>query len=97
VGKLSLPEAVGKLSLPEAVRKMTSLPASILGIADRGILQVGMAADVVVFDPARVRATATYTEPMRLAEGFDLVVVNGRIARRDGELAPAMSGRVLYP
>jgi N-acyl-D-aspartate/D-glutamate deacylase len=85
------------LELPEAVRKMTSLPAAILGLDDRGSIEVGKAADLVVFDPARVRATATYTEPFRLAEGFDLVVVNGRVARRDGELAEGLHGRTLRP
>ena len=89
--------AEGRLSLAEAVRKMTSLPAAILGLADRGSIQVGLAADLVVFDPERVRATATYTDPMQLARGFDLVLVNGRITRRDGVLAPARAGRVLRP
>ncbi|MEQ8484980.1 MAG: amidohydrolase family protein [Pseudomonadales bacterium] len=87
----------GDLSLAEAVRKMTSLPADILGIADRGRIQVGMAADLVLFDPARVRATATYVAPFQLAEGFDVVIVNGRIARRDGKLAEVPAGRVLRP
>ena len=85
------------LSLAEAVRKMTALPAAHLGISDRGSLAVGLAADLVVFDPARVSATATYTNPLQLAEGFDIVIVNGRIARRDGVLAPALNGRVLRP
>jgi N-acyl-D-aspartate/D-glutamate deacylase len=89
--------AEGLLTLPEAVRKMTSLPASLLGIADRGSIQVGLAADLLVFDPEQVRATATYTEPLRLAEGFELVLVNGRIARRDGTPAGSLPGRVLRP
>jgi N-acyl-D-amino-acid deacylase len=86
-----------RLSLPEAVRKMTSLPAAILGLADRGSIEVGKAADLVVFDPARVRARASYTEPFALAEGFDLVLVNGRIARRDGIQAEELHGRTLRP
>jgi len=85
------------LALPEAVRKMTSLPAEILGLRDRGRIRVGLAADLVVFDPGRVRATASYVEPFQLAEGFELVIVNGRIARRGGELAAALHGRVLRP
>lgn len=85
------------LTLPEAVRKMTSLPADILGLADRGRIEVGLAADLVLFDPEKVRATATYEQPLRLAEGFDLVIVNGRIARRDGALVEADAGRVLWP
>lgn len=85
------------LGLAEAVRKMTSLPAAVLGIRDRGSIQVGLAADLLVFDPARVSATASYVEPFRLAEGFDLVIVNGRVVRRDGELAAGLPGRVLRP
>jgi N-acyl-D-amino-acid deacylase len=85
------------LTLTEAVRKMTSLPADILGLVDRGRIQVGLAADLVLFDPEQVRATATYAAPLRLAEGFDLVVVNGRIARRDGAPVETAAGRVLWP
>jgi N-acyl-D-amino-acid deacylase len=85
------------LTLTEAVRKMTSLPADILGLTDRGRIQVGLAADLVLFDPGQVRATATYAEPLSLAQGFDLVVVNGRVARRDGVLDGEFSGQVLRP
>ena len=87
----------GALSLQEAVRKMTSFPADILGIEDRGSLRPGSRADVIVFDPARVRALATYTEPLQLAEGFEVVIVNGEIARRDGRLGEHLPGRVLKP
>ncbi len=87
----------GTLTLAEAVRKMTTLPAGILGIDDRGAVAVGQAADLVLFDPARVRATASYVEPLTLARGFDLVLVNGRIARADGRLGDGLHGRVLRP
>jgi N-acyl-D-aspartate/D-glutamate deacylase len=87
----------GVLSLEEAVRKMTSFPAEILRIADRGALRPGNKADVIVFDPQRVRAMATYTEPLQLAAGFDVVIVNGEIARRDGRLTEQLAGRVLHP
>lgn len=87
----------GTLTLAEAVRKMTTLPAQILGIADRGAIAVGQAADLVLFDPARVRATASYVEPLSLAEGFDLVLVNGRVARQDGRPGDGLYGRVLTP
>ena len=86
----------GVLTLPEAVRKMTSFAAGVLGISDRGIIEVGMIADVIIFDAGNVRATATYPDPLRLAEGFDIVVVNGRIAREDGEMRE-LYGRVLTP
>jgi N-acyl-D-aspartate/D-glutamate deacylase len=87
----------GALSLEEAIRRMTSLPADILGIEDRGRLAPGTKADVIVFDPARVRALATYTDPLQLAEGFDIVIVNGEMARRDRRLGDRLAGRVLRP
>ena len=86
-----------RLALAEAVRKMTTLPADVLGIRDRGRIAVGLAADLVVFDPAGVRARATYVAPFQLAEGFDVVIVNGRIVRRNGELSGVLPGRVLRP
>jgi N-acyl-D-amino-acid deacylase len=76
---------------------MTSLPADILGLTDRGRIQVGLAADLLPFDPGRVRATATCAEPLSLAEGFDLVLVNGRVARRDDVFDGVMSRQVLRP
>jgi N-acyl-D-aspartate/D-glutamate deacylase len=85
------------LSLEAAVAKMTSIPAEILGITDRGRLESGLAADVILFDPQQVRARATYTAPQTLAEGFELVMVNGRVVRRDGALTGNVSGRVLRP
>jgi N-acyl-D-amino-acid deacylase len=85
------------LSLPEAVRKMTSLPADTIGIHDRGRLRPGMAADIVVFHPDRVRAQADYINPLQLAVGFDLVIVNGVVARENGTLTPGFSGQVLVP
>ncbi|HWM29051.1 MAG TPA: amidohydrolase family protein [Woeseiaceae bacterium] len=87
----------GALSLEEAVRKMTSFPASLLGIDDRGILKTGMKADIIVFDPRNVRALATYPEPLQLAAGFDTVIVNGRVARQDSRFRDARNGRVLVP
>jgi N-acyl-D-amino-acid deacylase len=86
-----------RLTLADAVRKMTSLPARILGLADRGELAEGRRADLVVFAPQAVHARADYTAPHRYAEGFDLVVVNGKVARENGELTGALPGRVLYP
>jgi N-acyl-D-amino-acid deacylase len=83
-----------RVSLEDAVRKATSLPASILGLSDRGILRTGARADLVLFDPDRVRARADYVHPTALAEGFDLVVVNGQAAYEGGE-AVARAGRML--
>jgi len=86
--------ASGRLPLEEAVRKATALPASILGLADRGTVRVGSAADLVLFDPSKVRARADYVDPKAWAEGFDLVVVNGEPAFEAGE-AVARPGRLL--
>jgi N-acyl-D-amino-acid deacylase len=70
----------GLFSLEEAVRKMTSLPASVFGLPDRGLVRAGCFADLVLFDPARVRDRATYAEPRLRAEGIAAVFVNGRQA-----------------
>lgn len=76
-----------RLPLEEAVRKATSLPASILGLHDRGVVRRGAPADLLLFDPAQVRARADYVDPTAMAEGFDLVLVNGRPAYEAGEPA----------
>lgn len=65
------------LSLEAAVAKMTSLPAARLGLKDRGRIADGFVADLVVFDPASVRANATYEEPRRFPDGIEQVIVNG--------------------
>jgi len=87
------------LSLPEAVRKMTSLPAETIGLSrqKRGLLKAGWAADVLVFDPAKVRDRATYEKPTKYAEGMAWVFVNGRAVRKDGEFTKAKPGKVLRP
>lgn len=87
----------GALTLAEAVRKMTSFPASVLGIGDRGVIAAGMRADLLIFDPSRVHARATYPEPLQLAGGFDVVIVNGRIARDASRPGVTLNGRVLSP
>ena len=85
------------LSLPEAVRKMTSQSAQILGINDRGILQVGKKADIIIFDPSKVKALASYPKPHQLAQGFGTIIVNGKIARHKGEMSEGVFGKVLKP
>ncbi|GMR17366.1 MAG: amidohydrolase family protein [Gammaproteobacteria bacterium] len=85
------------LTLGEAIVKMTSFPATLLGIRDRGAIRAGMRADLLIFDPARVRENASYPAPHQLAEGFDVVIVNGRVAREDGRVSDALSGLVLTP
>lgn len=88
-------EEEGVIDLPFAIRSMTSLPAQVYRIPDRGLLQVGMAADVVVFDLDAVRDKATFTEPHQLSEGMVHVFVNGQAAIQGGEFTGAMAGEVL--
>jgi N-acyl-D-amino-acid deacylase len=83
------------LSLEEAVRKMTSAPAARLGLSDRGLLRNGLAADLVVFDPARVRANATYDEPRQYSDGIEYVAVNGELVVDGGTHTGALPGRAL--
>lgn len=73
------------LTLAQAIHKMTALPASRIRLADRGRLAPGLAADVVILDPARVEDRATFEEPFQYPAGIAAVVVNGTIALRDGE------------
>jgi dihydroorotase/N-acyl-D-amino-acid deacylase len=86
---------MGIFPLEEAVRKMTSLPAARASLADRGILEVGRFADVVVFNPRTVCDTATFEAPKRLAVGVEHVIVNGEPVLRDGEPTGALPGRAL--
>ena len=72
------------LDLPTAVRKMTSVPAARFGLTDRGVIAAGKIADLVVFDPATVADRATYEQPLLVPVGVRAVIVNGRIAVRDG-------------
>jgi N-acyl-D-amino-acid deacylase len=74
---------------------MTSAPAARLGLADRGRIRDGFAADLVVFDPARVRSNATYDEPRRYPDGIDWVVVGGEVVVEEGRHTGVRSGRVL--
>ena len=83
------------MSLEEGVRKMTSLPASVLGLSDRGRIAPGMKADLVVFDPAAVADRSTIKEPWAPPVGLPYVVVNGQVALDDGVPTPARAGRVL--
>ena len=83
------------LPLELAVRKMTSLAAQRVGLADRGLLRVGMTADVTVFDPATVADKATFERPHQPSVGFAYVFVNGRKVLDHGTLTAARPGRGL--
>jgi len=86
------------LALEDAVRKMTSLPAQILGLRDRGQLREGFAADLVVFDPAAVGETNSFERPKSYAKGVDDVLVNGVVVIDKGRHTGAKPGRpILSP
>lgn len=80
------------LTLEDAVRRMTSLPAHTFGLRDRGVLKPGMAADIVVFDPATVADKATFERPHQYSAGFEWVLVNGKVAVDGGKVTAARGG-----
>jgi N-acyl-D-amino-acid deacylase len=83
------------LDLVEAVRRMTSLPAGIFGLRERGTIEAGNYADLVVFDANAICDTATYEAPYQLPLGIEHVFVNGRAVLRDCAFTNERPGRVL--
>jgi N-acyl-D-aspartate/D-glutamate deacylase len=83
------------MSWEEAIRKSSWLPASTIGMIDRGLLALGMAADVVVFDPNTIIDRATYENPAVQSEGVKHVIVNGVVEVKDGVATGARGGRAL--
>ena len=83
------------LTLEDAVRRMTSLPARTFAFHDRGLLREGYRADLLLFDPAKVEDKATYQKPHQFSEGFDLVIVNGKVAVEEGKPTGVRSGQVI--
>jgi dihydroorotase/N-acyl-D-amino-acid deacylase len=84
-----------ELTLEDAVRKFTALPAARMRLADRGVLKVGMWADVVVFDPEAIRDRATFEQPNQLSEGMRFVLVNGVPVIDEGKMTNALPGKVI--
>ena len=85
------------VDLPFAIRSMTSLPATVFGLKDRGALRAGAFADVLIFGLARVHEAATYAQPHQLSQGIDDIIVNGTVLRAKGTFTTALPGRVLTP
>jgi N-acyl-D-amino-acid deacylase len=85
------------VTLADAVRSMTSLPAQVFALKDRGTLRRGARADLVIFDPARIRDVATYDAPQQLADGVRDVLVNGVLTIDAGRPTGGTPGRVLRP
>jgi N-acyl-D-aspartate/D-glutamate deacylase len=83
------------ITWPFAIRSMTSLPATVFGMKDRGAIREGAWADVLVIDPERVADVATYRDPHQFSVGIDTVFVNGHPARLNGTFSPELRGRVV--
>src|SRR5450631_2892651 len=83
------------LTVEEAVRRMTSLPADNLSLTERGRLRSGAFADAVVFDPNSIQDHATFENSHQLSTGVSYVIVNGKLALKDGKATGAATGRVV--
>jgi N-acyl-D-amino-acid deacylase len=83
------------ISVEHAIRSMTSLPASILGLTDRGTIRVGAIADIAVIDLDRLTDKATVVQPHQLSEGVDYVLINGVVVVDGGRMTWQLPGRVL--
>ncbi len=83
------------LTLPDAIRKFSALPAARMRLADRGVIKDGMWADIVIFDPDRIRDLSTYENPNQLAVGMECVLVNGVPVISEGKMTQALPGKVL--
>lgn len=83
------------MTIEEAVRKMTSYPARIFGLKDRGVIRPGAFADLVIFDPARIDDKSNFGRPRRQATGIEAVIINGREALEHGLLTNGLRGEVI--
>ncbi|MEO8129908.1 MAG: D-aminoacylase [Bryobacteraceae bacterium] len=83
------------ITLEDAIRRMTSLPARTFGFRDRGLVREGLAADLLIFDPAKIEDRATFAKPHQYTEGFDFVLVNGTPIVEDGKLNETRPGKIL--
>lgn len=85
----------GVFTVHEAIRRMTSWPAERIGLKDRGIIAKGLAADIVLFDPERVRDVATFDDPHRYSQGIEYVLVNGSVTIERGEHTRERAGQII--
>lgn len=95
IGHYAIGEKV--ITLEAAVRSCTSLPAEILGLKDRGVLEPGKFADVVVFDAKTIRDSATFDDPHQYSQGVKFVLVNGEFAIHNGSPTGSRPGKALKP
>ena len=85
----------GVLSLKEALFKMTSFPAKVMGLEDRGTIEVGKKADITIFDPKTVIDKSTFENPHQYSDGIEYVIINGKLAVDQRVFKPIKSGQVL--
>ena len=83
------------LALPQAIHKMTQLPARRFGLTNRGLIRAGHHADLVLFDPEQINDRATYSDPVRPAQGIIGVWVNGVLSHTAGGPTERRAGRFL--
>jgi N-acyl-D-amino-acid deacylase len=86
---------MGVIGWEEAIRRMTSLPARKFGLENRGLLQPGYAADIVLLDPATVSDKATFEKPHQFSSGIPWVIVNGQVVIENGIHNGTRSGKSL--
>ena len=98
----SFPRVLGKyvreektLTLEEAIKKMTSLPANKIGLKNRGIIKEGYWADIVIFNPDKIKDKATFEDPHQYPEGIYYVIVNGQITVDNGKITGLKPGKIL--
>ncbi|OGI25429.1 MAG: hypothetical protein A3J76_04050 [Candidatus Moranbacteria bacterium RBG_13_45_13] len=98
----TFPRVLGKyvreeklLALEDAIKKMTSMPAKKAGMKDRGVLQKGYKADIVVFDQEKIRDLATIENPFQYSEGVSDVIVNGKLVLEGGKMTGEMAGEFI--
>ena len=84
------------LTLSDAIRKFSALPAQREHLVDRGVLKLGLRADVVVFDAATIREAATFENPNQLSIGMQYVLVNGVPVIDMGKMTGALPGQVIH-
>jgi len=83
------------LSLEQAIYKMSGLPAQTLRLEDRGTIEEGHNADLLIFDPEEIKSRATFSNPHKIAKGFSWIMVNGQLIRESGEFTDKKSGVIL--
>ena len=83
------------ITMEHAIRAATALPARMLGLTDRGMIEVGAAADLVVFDPENIRDKATFSDPHQYSEGINYLLVNGKIVIEEGAYNGTLAGKAI--